>query len=276
MKEIESSVSIAATKIADDVKADCIISMENNLKESFEESTEINVKVVIFKKVKEGLYSKEEFNSKARKVIGGSISPIKELIMEAINRKYIKQGERIVCVVNAGMGTGYKGLLFVLDIDNIFFDISTKNLTDNINSDVLESVINIALELSREGREGKRIGTAFIISDTEKISNYTKQMVINPFSNNIERNITDPSMKETIKNFAQLDGVFIINNNGNIISAGTYLDVDISDISLEGYGTKHKCCAAITNKIDALSIVVSESGGRIKIFKNGETVMNLP
>jgi diadenylate cyclase len=42
-----------------------------------------------------------------------------------------------------------------------------KACTERVNLNVLKSVINIALDLGSFGREGKPVGTAFIISDTE-------------------------------------------------------------------------------------------------------------
>jgi DNA integrity scanning protein DisA with diadenylate cyclase activity len=39
-------------------------------------------------------------------------------------------------------------------------------------------------------------------------------------------------------------------------------------------GTKHRNCAAITYAVpEAIAIVVSESGGKIRVFKEGKLVM---
>ena len=87
MKEIESSIGLAATKIAEDVKADCIVAMERYQEKGFEENIDLNTKIVIFKKIKPGMYSKQEFISKLKKTRGITMFPIKELIMEAINKR---------------------------------------------------------------------------------------------------------------------------------------------------------------------------------------------
>ena len=278
MKGIEKSIGEAATQIANDIDANCIISVEKKIKEEFEDINEIDVKVTVFKKVRKGVYSKNEYSTKVRKVSGGSIVPVKDLLIEAINKKYINKGDRVVCVQDESMGTGYRGLLFVFDVDKVFFDISKHHLTDNINSEVIESIINLALEIGREGREGKKIGTAFVIGDKNEIMKYSKQMIINPFSgyDGDVRNITDPSMKDTIKEFAQLDGIFMIDKEGVILSAGTYINIDAKGINFPGLGTRHLCCAALTNKVDSIAVVVSESGGNVVVFKNGKGVMKLP
>ena len=40
------------------------------------------------------------------------------------------------------------------------------------------------------------------------------------------RNVLDKRNWESIKEFAQLDGVFVVDENGIIHAAGRYLDVD--------------------------------------------------
>ena len=51
------------------------------------------------------------------------------------------------------------------------------------------------------------------------------QLVINPFHGypEAERNVLDPRLEETIKEFSAIDGAFIIRGDGVILSAGRYL-----------------------------------------------------
>ncbi len=281
MPKIEEVIGKAATKIAFDVIADCIISTEQKQKKEYEDDfSHMDVTVTIFRKIRKGVYTKRIYDTKIRKVESGSMVPIKELLMEAIIKKYIGKGDRVVCVEDESMGTGYKGLLFVFDVDKIFFDISTHNLAENIRADVIEAIINIALEIGREGREGKRFGAGFIIGDKTEILKYTKQMIFNPFAGQSEelRKIIEPEIKETVKEFSQLDGVFVIDNKGMIITAGSYINIDLNSVDVNlpgGFGTMHRCCAALTSVVDAIAIVVSESGGIVRVFKNGKIIMKL-
>lgn len=279
-KGVEESIGHAATKIANDINANAIISIERIESKDFEQIPfHIDVKVTIFKQVRKGVYKKVEYETKIRKVESGSVTPIKELLMEGINKNYIEKGDRVVCVQDESLGTGYKGLLFIFDVDKIFFDISTHNLAENISSDVVESVITIALEIAKEGREGKRVGTAFIIGNRAEISKYVRQLIINPFAGYSDqaRKITDPLMRETIKSFAQLDGAFVIDENGAILTAGAYIDIEAKDIDLPpGFGTRHRVCSAITKETEAIAIAVSESGGIVRVFKNGKIIIKLP
>ncbi|MBT6823892.1 hypothetical protein HOA59_00465 [archaeon] len=277
MPPIENSIGAAATKIAKEIKANAIVSIEKIKKEEYEELDELNIQVSIFRKIKPKIYNKVEYKTKIRKIESGSIIPIKEILIEAINKKYITKGEKIVCVEDGSLGTGYKGMLFIFDVDEIFFKISKHKLSEKIGSEVIESVINLASEIGIEGREGKKIGTAFIIGESQEISKYLRQLIINPFYNTETKiKITDPDIKETIKEFSQLDGVFIIDNEGHIVSSGTYIDIDTKDIELsQGFGTRHRACAAITKNTEAIAIAISSSGGKVRVFKEGKIIIRV-
>ena len=276
---IEESIGRAATKIAEDIDANCIISISQKKKEQYDDDySYMKVEVSVFKRIRKGVYDKKEYETETRKIVGSTI-PIKEILMEAITRRYIDKGDKVVCVQDESMGTGYRGILFVFDVDKVFFDISTHNLAENIDSEVIESIINIAQEISKEGREGKPIGTAFIVGNKSDLLKYVRQLILNPFAGHTEdsRKITDPELKETIKEFAQLDGVFVVDRNGVIVTTGAYVDIDTKDIELpKGLGTRHMCCAAITKATDSIAVTVSQSGGVVRVFKNGKIIIRIP
>jgi len=279
-RKIEEFVGLAATKIAKDIGASGLITIEQKKADlTFnQEDFYLDVLVTVFKRVKNDTYTKQSYTTKIKKTTDGSIIPIKELLMEAIGKKYIDKGDLMVCVVDESVGMGYKSLMFVFEVNKILFNIGTHNLSENINPNVIETAIEIALELGRTGREERKIGTAFILGDKSEIMKYTKQLIINPFSAYPDeaKNIIDPNLRETIKEFAQLDGVFIINEDGTIVSCGTYLDIDTSNINLyHGFGTRHRNTAALTKETNAIGIVVSQSGGKVTIFKDGKAVMRL-
>ncbi len=271
MKKIDEIIGVAATRIARDLNVNSIVTIEKIPKEEYEGTDHMKIKVTIFKQTSPGIYKKIEYETKTKKPEFGSIVPIKTILLEAINKNYLTKGEQVVCVQNPNLGVGYQGLLFVFDVDEIFFKIGQQKLSEYIGSDIIEATISIAKEIGEEGREGRKVGTAFIIGDPQEINKYLRQMIINPFYNLTEKpKITDPDLKETIKNFAQLDGVFVINNEGEIISAGTYIDIDTADLDFpDGFGTKHRACAALTKNTNAIAVVVSESGGKVRVLKQG-------
>jgi DNA integrity scanning protein DisA with diadenylate cyclase activity len=159
--------------------------------------------------------------------------------------------------------------------ENIDISSHVKNIIagTDIKSPVLESVFNIAMDISREGREGKPVGTSFIVGNSKDVLAKSKQLIHNPVVGIPinERMITDPEFSNTIKELSQLDGAFVVSGNGLVEAACRFLTADASSVNIsKGLGTKHFSVAAMTMATKAIGIVVSESGGRITIFKDGK------
>jgi DNA integrity scanning protein DisA with diadenylate cyclase activity len=145
----------------------------------------------------------------------------------------------------------------------------------DVTPDVARSVIHIAMEIGREGREGQSIGTSFVVGDTDNVMNNSRQFVLNPFQGHgeDERQITDTGIRGNIKEFAQLDGAFIVSGTGVVEAAGRYITVDMSQVKVpNGLGSRHSSIAGITMVTRSIGIVVSQSGGLITIFKDGRIV----
>ena len=102
-------------------------------------------------------------------------------------------------------------------------------------------------------------------------------MVINPFHGYPEeqRNIMDPSLRETIKEFSAIDGAFVIRGDGVIEAAGRHLNA-AADVDLPpGLGARHMAAAGISDVSAATSIAISESTGTVSVFKNGKIFMQI-
>lgn len=141
-----------------------------------------------------------------------------------------------------------------------------------VSEHVFEAVIKIAIEISNEGREGRKIGTAFLVGDSTNVLAKSRQLVLNPFKGYAreEKLITDPDICDNIKEFAQLDGVFVISGDGVVEAAGRYITIDTSNIKIQkGLGTRHSSVAAMTYSTESIGIVVSQSGGLIRVFRHG-------
>ncbi len=100
------------------------------------------------------------------------------------------------------------------------------------NQNVLQRMLEIAIELSIEGREGNPVGTIFVIGDTRRVLKHSRQLIPNPFKGGHRINVLDKESKEIIKEFAQLDGAFLIREDGRIVAAGRYLEVEPRVIDL--------------------------------------------
>jgi len=138
------------------------------------------------------------------------------------------------------------------------------------NQNVLQRLLEIAIELSIEGREGSPVGTIFVIGDSRRVLRHSHQLIPNPFKGH-RVNVLDRDSKEIIKEFAQLDGAFVVREDGRIVAAGRYLEVEAKVIDLmlpPGLGSRHIAAAGITRLTKAIAITLSETG-TIRIFKNG-------
>jgi diadenylate cyclase len=139
---------------------------------------------------------------------------------------------------------------------------------------VVQHLLEIAIELSVEGREGYPVGTIFVVGDVKNVLRHSHSMLPNPFRGH-KINVLDDNSKEIIKEFAQLDGAFVISSTGRINSAGVYLDVDPKSLDLKlppGLGSRHIAAAGITKLTKAVSVTLSESG-TIRVFKDGKSLL---
>ncbi|NIV28165.1 MAG: hypothetical protein GWN58_01260, partial [Anaerolineae bacterium] len=75
-----------------------------------------------------------------------------------------------------------------------------------------------------------------------------------------QKHLDDPNMRETVKELAQLDGAFLISDNGIVLSASRYINASSEGIDLPlGLGSRHMAAASITKHTNAIAVVVSES-----------------
>lgn len=141
----------------------------------------------------------------------------------------------------------------------------------------LEPVIEVAVEIAREGREGRRIGTLFTFGDAEAVLARSRSLILDPLAGHsaASRNVRDPNLRGTIKELAQLDGAFVVSNDGLVVSACRYLDAMASDVVLPfGLGSRHVAGASISAVTDAVAIVVSESA-MVRVFDNGRLIAEI-
>lgn len=146
-----------------------------------------------------------------------------------------------------------------------------------INRDTLEHVIVLAVEIAREGREGRRVGTLFTVGDADEVVKRSRNLILDPlYGHPRERKlVSDPETRETIKELAQLDGGFIISDDGVAVSACRYINASAEEVRLPlGLGSRHMAAASITYQTSAVAVVVSESSV-VRVFDNGELISEI-
>jgi mannitol/fructose-specific phosphotransferase system IIA component (Ntr-type) len=201
-------------------------------------------------------------------------------ILMAVSRGMLRQHDRVVCLYGSA-DAARLDTIRVLDVGkdlSIPFSLRDELESGEIDFQVLLRVFTLATELAREGREGKHLGTLFVLGDYEHVREYCHQMVINPFKGygDEEKNILDPSLAETVKEFAHIDGAFIVRGDGVIMAAGSFIRAaEMGDRLEGGLGARHTAGQAITASTKALSLVLSESTGTLTLYKNGSCVLTL-
>lgn len=205
---------------------------------------------------------------------------VKIAITKGIATGILVRGDKVVCLTGIPR-LGYIDTMLVVDVGKEFEILTSdfiSGIFDTVDPEVFEAVLNIALELGSQGREGRPVGTIFVLGDHEKVLQFSRQMIINPFRGypEEERNVLNPALKETIKEFSALDGAFIINEKGVLISAGTYLNAALESKEFpKGLGSRHIAAAGVTGNTNAIAIVISESAGTVRIFKNGKVFVSI-
>ncbi len=206
---------------------------------------------------------------------------IKIATLVAATESLLKAGERVVCLTGID-GSGAIDTIMVLDLGSeleLFASTAAEPPPPDVKPAVFERLLTIACELGLEGREGRPVGTIFILGDDATVLSRSRQLVINPFHGYPEeqRNILDARLEETIKEFAAIDGAFVIRGDGVLLSAGRYLaPQDKPEEPLpRGLGARHEAAAAITSDSTAIALCVSQSTGSVSIFKQGRLVADI-
>jgi DNA integrity scanning protein DisA with diadenylate cyclase activity len=146
-----------------------------------------------------------------------------------------------------------------------------------ISADTLEEVLLLAVEIAREGREGRKIGTMLVIGDTEEVMRRSKPLILDPLLGHTadDKRLDNHNMRETVKELAQLDGAFVVNDEGVVVSAARYISASAEGIDLPlGLGSRHMAAASISKRTNAVAVVVSESSV-VRIFDEGEVISEI-
>jgi diadenylate cyclase len=146
-----------------------------------------------------------------------------------------------------------------------------------VNNRTLRRVVNLAVEIAREGREGRKIGSLFVVSDSEAVLKHSRPMILDPLYGHPHesKRIEDPNLRETLKELAQLDGAFVVSDEGVVLSAARYIDAVSNHLELPlGLGSRHVAAASVSSRTDAVAVAVSESS-TVRMFDDGELVAEI-
>jgi DNA integrity scanning protein DisA with diadenylate cyclase activity len=154
-----------------------------------------------------------------------------------------------------------------------------RQLNTRVPLETLKTVVELAVQIGREGREGKPVGTMFVVGDHRKVLSYCRPMGFDPVRgySRSERRLSDAKVREGIKEVAQMDGAFVVSIDGTVVAAAQHISAPPSgEITLpKGLGSRHWSAAEISLATSAIAVTVSESTGTVRLFQNGETVLRI-
>ncbi len=168
--------------------------------------------------------------------------------------------------------------------EGAFFDLEPVSILEKLSSilrplaaHVVESLLGLAIEIAREGREGRKIGTIFMLGDADAVLRHSRPLILDPLAGHpaTARRVGDKNLRGTIKELAQLDGAFIVARSGIFVASCRYLDAKASVVDLPfGLGARHMAAAAMSKVSASIGIVVSETA-TVRIFRKGRLLAEI-
>jgi len=205
---------------------------------------------------------------------------LSQAVLEAVADDLLSPGAKVVALYS-GFDVEALDSISVMDLDehlNRLTGRDLRQLETRVPLDTLKLVVDLAIEIGREGREGKPVGTLFVVGDSRKVLASSHPTGFDPVRgySRKERNLNDPRVREGIKEIAQMDGAIIVSADGVVEAACRYLDCSAANVTLsKGLGARHWAAAAISRATNAVAITVSQSNGTVRIFQNGEVVLRI-
>jgi diadenylate cyclase len=201
-------------------------------------------------------------------------------LIEAVANDRLQAGARVV-VMYSGFEAEALDSLSVIRLGEHLERLTARDLRaleTSVPFETLKAVVDVAIEIGREGREGKAVGTLIVVGDTRNVMAHTQPLGFDPFKGyrRKERNVRDVRVREAIKEIAQLDGAFVVTRDGTVEAACRLIDAPMTGLTLpKGLGTRHWAAAAITEATKALAVVVSQSNGTVRLFQHGEVILRI-
>ena len=205
---------------------------------------------------------------------------LRQALIEAIADEYLESGDTIVALYS-GYERDAIDSLSVINLRDHLARLTSRDLQrleTKVPLETLRSVVDLAVEIGREGREGKAVGTLFVVGSHRKVLPLSREGVHDNFRGypRDERELSNPRVRESVKEIALLDGAFIVSSSGVVQSAGRILVAPARGLTLsKGLGARHWAAAAITKTTPAVAITVSESNGTVRIFQDGRVMLRI-
>jgi hypothetical protein len=206
---------------------------------------------------------------------------VKTALLGCLARGVLHRGDRVICLsgVDRSRALDTLSVLNLGDKPGLFSLFDPESFGGDLAPEVFERVLTLATQLAAEGREGRPVGALFVLGDSERVLGQSRSLVLNPFQGHPEsaRNVLDPALEETLKEYSALDGAFIVRGDGVVLTAGSHLMpfAAASTRLASGLGTRHGAAAGISASTDAVAICTSQSTGTVSVYKSGHLVTDI-
>lgn len=203
-----------------------------------------------------------------------------QALLESVADDILAPGAQVVAMYS-GFEAGVVDSISLIHLGEHLGQLTSRDLRQletRVPLDTLKTVVDMAVEIGREGREGKPVGTMFVVGDARKVMASSHPTGFDPVKgySRKERSLDDPRVREGIKEIAQLDGAIVVSADGIVEAAARYIDASAANITLsKGLGARHWAAAAISRTTQAVAVAVSESTGTVRIFQNGEVMLRI-
>ena len=201
-------------------------------------------------------------------LVGMSDVPVYEklaqALLEGVADDVLAPGCRVISLYS-GFEAGTIDSISMLDMGEHLRRLTVRDLRkleSRVPLEVLQTVVNLALEIGREGREGKPVGTLLVVGDTRKVLASSYPIGFDPVKgySRKERNIQNAKVREGIKEIAQMDGAIVIASDGTVEAAARYIDAPATGITMtKGLGSRHWAAAAVSRSTKAVAVAVSRT-----------------
>ena len=205
---------------------------------------------------------------------------LQHALLEAAADELIRTNGEVVAVYS-GFQQGRLDSISHLQLDERMRRLTSRDLQmleSSVPLKTVKAVVDLAVQIGREGREGKPVGTLFVVGDTRRVLEHANDSGVDPFRgyNKKHRNLLDAKVQDDAKEVAQLDGAYVVTSEGIIERSRQMLEVSHEDLTMtKGLGARHWAAAAISRKTKAISIVVSQSTGTVRLYQRGHLVMRI-
>lgn len=201
-------------------------------------------------------------------------------VLEAVADDVLSPGSCVVSLYS-GFDADTIDSVSLINLDEHLNRLTSRDLRQletRVPLDTLKIVVDLAIEIGREGREGKPVGTLFVVGDARKVLACSHAAGFDPVKgySRKDRNLSDPRVREGIKEIAQMDGAVVVSADGTVEAACRYLDCSAAEVTLsKGLGARHWAAAAVSRATNAVTVTVSQTNGTVRIFQNGEVVLRI-